>query len=186
MKNVNRIEQGANRYVVGPIASYDQKNEVFKRPFWDPRARGIFFGLSSTTTRADLARAVLEGTAFGLRQIIECLAGVTDGPVSEIRAVGGGTKNPLWNQIKADVLRTRLAVLEFQETSALGAALLAGLGIGLTGSFEAAAEVARAANRARVVEPDEGRAQQYDELYDLFGGLYPATRELAHRLSDTA
>ncbi|NQT85498.1 hypothetical protein HQ560_01960, partial [bacterium] len=83
-----------------------------RTPIWDPQARGIFFGLSTTTTRADLARAVLEGTAFGLRQIMECLEGVVDEPVSEIRAVGGGTRNPLWNQMKADVLRTRLAVLE--------------------------------------------------------------------------
>ncbi|NQT87295.1 xylulokinase, partial [bacterium] len=116
------------------------------------------------------------------RQIMECLEGVVDEPVSEIRAVGGGTRNPLWNQMKADVLRTRLAVLEFQETSALGAALLAGLGLGLYDSFETAASVARAANRTHIIEPDERRASRYDELYELFGELYPATRELAHRL----
>jgi len=157
-----------------------------RTPIWDPRVRGIFFGLSSTTQRADLARAVFEGTAFALRQVIECLEGVVGAPVDEIRAVGGGTKNPLWNQIKADVLRKRLAVLEFQETSALGAALLAALGVGLHESFEAAAEVARSCNRANVVEPDESRSVQYDELFALFAKLYPTTRELAHALASPA
>jgi len=157
-----------------------------RTPIWDPRARGIFFGLSSTTTRGDLARAVLEGTAFGLRQVIESLEGVVGAPVTEIRAVGGGTRNALWNQIKADVLRKRLAVLEFQETSSLGAALLAGLGAGLFPSFEAVAEVARASNRVQAVEPDEARSARYDELYALFAQLYPATRSLAHALAKAA
>jgi len=157
-----------------------------RTPIWDPLARGIFFGLSATTTRAELARAVFEGTAFALRQVIECLESVLGGPADEIRAVGGGTRNPLWNQMKADILRKRLAVLEFQETSALGAALLAGIGVGLYDSFEAAADVARSCNRARFVEPDESRAARYDELHALFAELYPATRSLAHALARAA
>ena len=154
-----------------------------RTPIWDPAARGCFFGLSSTTTRGDLARAVLEGTAFGLKQVIDSLEEVAGGPVAEIRTVGGGTKNTLWNQMKADVLRKPLAVLEFQETSSLGAALLAGLGVGLYDSLEAAAEVARSANSTRLVEPDERRAAQYDEFIEIFAALYPATRTLAHRLA---
>ncbi|MFP4058580.1 MAG: xylulokinase [Candidatus Brocadiia bacterium] len=155
-----------------------------RTPIWDPRARGAFFGLSANTTRADLARAVLEGTAFALRQVLDSLEDVAGVPVDEIRAVGGGTRNPLWNQIKADALRKRLAVLEFQETSALGAALLAGLGTGLYDSFQDAAQVAQAGNRAHRVEPDDARAERYDELFRLFAQLYPATRPLAHELAD--
>jgi xylulokinase len=168
---------GSNRVVYLPYLQGE------RTPIWDPAARGCFFGLSSTTTRGDLARAVLEGTAFGLKHILDSLEEVAGGPVDEIRTVGGGTKNPLWNQIKADVLRKPLAVLEFQETSSLGAALLGGMGIGLYGSLEAAAAVARSANSARRVEPDEGRAARYDELLDVFTELYPATRTLAHRLA---
>ena len=98
-------------------------------------------------------------------------------------AVGGGTKNPLWNQIKADVVGKPLAVLEFQETSSLGAALLGGLGAGLYGSFEETVAVARGANSARVVAPDAARTAQYAELLDVFTALYPATKALAHRLA---
>ena len=154
-----------------------------RTPLWDPLARGSFFGLSATTTRSDLARAVLEGTAFALRQVIESLEEIVGSPVDEIRAVGGGTKNPLWNQIKADVLRKRLAVLKFQETSALGAALLAGMGSGVYPSFEDAAAVARSSNQAQAVEPDPARAEAYDELYRSFVQLYPATRPIAHALA---
>jgi xylulokinase len=157
-----------------------------RTPLWDPRARGCFFGLSATTSRADLARAVLEGTAFALRQVVECLEGVTSAPVAEIRAVGGGTRNALWNQIKADVLRRRLAVLEYQETSALGAALLAARGVGLHATFAAAAEAARSCNGARRVEPEPSRSDAYEELYGQFARLYPATREVAHALSGRA
>ncbi len=153
-----------------------------RTPLWDPRARGAFFGLTSETGRAELARAVLEGTAFALRGIMDCLEEVLGASVEEIRAVGGGTRNPLWNQIKADVLRKRLAILEFQETSALGAALLAGLGAGLYRDFAEATAVARSCNSARPIEPDAGRAERYERLYRLFARLYPATREIAHAL----
>ncbi|HPD14746.1 MAG TPA: FGGY family carbohydrate kinase [Planctomycetota bacterium] len=154
-----------------------------RTPIWDPKARGSFFGLSTATTRADLARSVLEGTAFALRQVVACLETVLGSPLAEIRSVGGGTRNPLWNQIKADVLGKRLAVLEFQETSALGAALLAAVGAGLCESFAAAARAARAANRVRLIEPHASRTASYDYLFRLFAGLYPATRPLARRLS---
>ena len=154
-----------------------------RTPIWDPKARGCFFGLSSTTTRGDLARAVLEGTAFGLKHIIDSLEEVAGGPVGEILTVGGGTKNALWNQIKADVVGKPLAVLEFQETSSLGAALLGGLGAGLYGSFEETVEVARGANSARVVAPEPARTAQYAEQLDVFTALYPATKALAHRLA---
>ncbi|HUT36503.1 MAG TPA: FGGY family carbohydrate kinase [Planctomycetota bacterium] len=157
-----------------------------RTPIWDPLARGCFFGLSATTTRADLARAVLEGTALALRQVIECLESVVGSPVDEIRAVGGGTRNALWNQIKADVLRKRLAILEFQETSSLGAALLGAMGVGLHETFSSAAAAARSCNRAGAVAPDASRADSYDELYEQFAGLYPATRKIAHRLAASA
>jgi len=155
-----------------------------RTPLWDPKARGSFFGLTAETSRPDLARAVLEGTAFALRGIIDCLEEVLGTSVEEIRAVGGGTRNPLWNQIKADVLGKRLAVLEFQETSALGAALLAGMGAGIYEDFAQATALARSCNSARRVEPDPERAERYDQLYRFFTGLYPATRDIAHALGE--
>lgn len=154
-----------------------------RTPVWDPLARGLFIGLTARTTRADLARSVFEGTAFALRHVVECVDSVVGAPVGEIRAVGGGTKNALWNQIKADVLHRPLDVLEFQETGTLGAALLAGVGSGLYGSFEDAIAVARSVGGTRTVEPDGTRAALYDELFALYGQTYPLTKDLAHGLA---
>ena len=74
--------------------------------------------------------------------------------MEEIRAVGGGTKNGFWNQIKADVLQKPLYILEFQETGSLGAALLAGIGCGVYKSFEEAVHVARKITGVNRVNPD--------------------------------
>ena len=154
-----------------------------RTPVWDPLARGAFVGLSTGTTRRDLARAVFEGTAFSVRQLLESVEDIMGGAVQEIRAVGGGTRNPLWNQIKADVLQRPLHVLEFQEVGALGAALLAGVGLGVYGSFEDAMAVARAAVPVRTVEPDPAKAGLYENLFQLYTKLYPMTRDISHALT---
>ncbi len=168
---------GSNRLLYLPYLQGE------RTPVWDPLARGMFAGLTSATTRGDLARAVFEGTSFALRHIMDCAKDVGGRSPSEIRAVGGATKNTLWNQIKADVLGRPLQVLEFQETGALGGALLAGLGAGIYASFEEAVQVARSVGGARTVEPDPGLAALYAELFELYARLYPETRELMHRLA---
>jgi len=154
-----------------------------RSPIWDASARGMFFGLSTETALGDLARSVFEGTAFGLRQVLESLEEMIGRQVGEIRLVGGATRNAFWNQVKSDVLQKPLAILEFQETSSLGAALLAGVGAGFYDSFEAAAAVARSSCRVEVVEPNARMAQDYGRLYDVYCRLYPATRDLAHRMA---
>jgi xylulokinase len=157
-----------------------------RTPVWDPLARGAFVGLSSATTLADLARAVLEGGAFAVRQAFECAGGVLLEPSTEVRMVGGPASNALWNQIKAAVLGRRLDLLGGQETGALGAALLAGLGAGVYGSFEEAIGVARSAGEVSTVEPDAGMAARYAALADAYARLYPATREVSHALARLA
>ncbi len=155
-----------------------------RTPVWDPLARGVFIGLTSRTTRADMARAVFEGTAFALRHVVDCLDGVVPEPVREIRAVGGGTKNDLWNQIKVDVMGRPMDVLEFQETGTLGAALLGGLGADVYASFEEAVQVARSVGGARTVEPDAAAHDAYAERFALYCRLYESTADLAHELAE--
>jgi xylulokinase len=154
-----------------------------RTPVWDPLARGIFIGLSSSTTRKELARAVFEGTALGLRDVMMCLEEIRGAPVTEIRAVGGGTQNDLWNQIKADVLQKPLDVLDFQETGSLGAALLAGVGTKIYSSFQEASRVAREMIGTRRIEPNPALKDVYDELFSLYRKLYPQTREILHSLA---
>jgi xylulokinase len=121
---------------------------------------------------------VFEGVAFALRQVIAC----AEVEVGEIRAVGGGTRNDLWNQIKADVLNLPLHVLAFQEMGTLGAALLAGVGGGVYSTLEEAARVADRIADAKIVEPDPARAGLYDEVFALYAELYPQTKAIMHGL----
>ncbi|MCX8189276.1 MAG: FGGY-family carbohydrate kinase [Nitrososphaeria archaeon] len=96
-----------------------------RSPIWDPNARGVFFGLTLSHTKAHMVRAVLEGVAFGLKnnlEIIESL-GVS---VEEVRAAGAASKSNLWRQIKADVLGKRIAVSSVKDATMIGCAILAG------------------------------------------------------------
>jgi xylulokinase len=163
---------GSNRLLYLPYLQGE------RTPVWDPQARGVFIGLTASTGRGDLARAVFEGVAFALRQVIACAGN----EVAELRAVGGGTRNDLWNQIKANVLKLPLHVLQFQEMGTLGAALLAGVGGGVYGSLEEAMRVADRVADTKIVEPDPARARLYDELFALYAELYPQTKAVMHAL----
>ena len=90
----------------------------------------------------------------------------------------------LWNQIKADMLQREIDVLDFQETGTLGAALLAGLGAGVYGSFAEAVAVARRVGDTQTVAPDPAKAALYDELFALYVQGYPATRDIARGLAE--
>jgi xylulokinase len=132
-----------------------------------------------------MARAVFEGTALGLRDVMVCLEEREAGSVSEIRAGGGPMSNSLWTQLKADAIGKPLEVLEFQETGSLGAALLAATGCGLYGSLEEAAGVARRAVPTTIVEPGPG-SERMSARFQRYRELYLRTRELMHALAGGA
>jgi xylulokinase len=144
-----------------------------RTPHADPDARGAFVGLAADHGRGVLARAVLEGVAFGLRDSLELLAGLGERPVSA-RVSGGAARSTLWLRIVASVLGIPLERPAVEEGAAFGAALLAGVAGG------AYADVAEAVERAvhvrETVEPDPDWARVYDERYERFRALYPALR----------
>ncbi len=154
-----------------------------RAPVWDPRARGLFLGLTAGTTRGAMARAVLEGAAFSVRHLLESLERMTGSRVASLPAVGGGTRSIVGNRIRADILQRPLDVLRFQETAALGAALMAGIGAGVYGSLSAAADAVGGIQATDRVEPDRGRAAAYDRLYRVYREAYGRTRELMHELA---
>lgn len=146
-----------------------------RTPHLDASARGGWIGLTAKHTRAHLVRAILEGVAFSLNdclQIVESLGA----EVAAVRASGGGAKSPLWRQILAGVFGRPVASLETQEGSAYGAALLAMVG---TGAFDSVKEACSATIReVRRQEPDPDLAAVYRERHSVFGGLYPALKQL--------
>ncbi len=121
-------------------------------PYWDPRARGTLIGITRGTTRAHLARAVLEGIAYRTRDVVEAMA-AAGYPVTELRADGGAARNPWLMQFQADVLGVDVDVPADIETTALGSAYLAGLA---TGFFPAAATLAGLRREGRRYHPTAG------------------------------
>ena len=100
-------------------------------PYWDPEARGAVLGLTRGVTRAHLVRAALEALAYQTRDVIETMVAESGKPIAVLRVDGGAAANDFLMQFQADVLGTTVDRPKVVETTALGAALLAGLGSGL-------------------------------------------------------
>ena len=150
-----------------------------RTPHLDAQARGMWFGLTSAHTRAHLIRSILEGVAFSLRDSLEIFQEL-EIPVKQIRASGGGSRSFLWRQIQTDIYGKELVTLRTSEGSAFGAALLAGVGAKIYASVQ---ESAREAIQIRErMTPQAANVRRYDKQYQIYRSLYPAVRELAHRL----
>ena len=152
-----------------------------RTPHQDPYAKGAFIGLSLRHSRAHMARAVLEGVAFGMRDSLEIIRemGV---PIEQVRASGGGARSDLWRQIQADVNKAPLVTINVDEGPAYGAALLATVGTGLYGSVEEACDAT-----IRVVEscePDPAQSRQYDAWFAEYRAAYRALAPGFRRVAD--
>ena len=99
---------------------------------------GTILGLTLRTSRGQLLRSALEGLSFQLRHALEILKAEISAELMGIRVVGGGSKNPLWNQIRADVTDLPIIITDQKEYTALGAALTAFIGLGTYKSLEEA------------------------------------------------
>jgi xylulokinase len=143
-------------------------------PEWNGAARGVFYGLSLAHTREHLTRAILEGSAFGLRDILEAMRGAGL-EVRRLTIVGGGAKGALWPQIKADVTGLPVRVPESVETTATGAAILAAVGSGVHPSID---DAVRAFVRFRPEEhaPDPAAAGAYEDAYRRYRDVYFALK----------
>jgi len=145
-----------------------------RTPHPDPNARAAFVGLTLRHDKRHLARAVLEGVAFGLRDSFEILD-TMEVPIREVRASGGGARSAVWRQIQADVTGREHVTINVDEGPAFGVALLAGVG---TGVWASVAEACRAT--IRTVErspPDPAARAVYNRLYPIYRALYPALRD---------
>jgi xylulokinase len=141
-----------------------------RTPHADPLVRGAFVGLTHVHRRAHAARAVLEGVAYGLRDNLDLLlrAGVDRPDV--IRVSGGGARSGAWLQIVSDVMGVPLVTVESSEGAAVGAAMLAGVGVGVWPDAQSAAQACVRLDAE--VEPDQIRIGEYEERIGHFRGLY--------------
>jgi xylulokinase len=134
-------------------------------PHTDPRVRGAFIGLSAAHGRADLLKAVLEGTAYEVEIIRQAGEHITGQSIPVLITAGGGTRNRAWLQIKADISGCRIDATAEPEATLLGAALVAGIGSGLYAS-EAEAFSGLSSNPVEVFLPDGERHTVYRRLYE--------------------
>ncbi|MEA3408314.1 MAG: xylulokinase [Chloroflexota bacterium] len=151
-----------------------------RSPHWNPKARGVFVGLTMTHGRAEMARAVLEGVAFNLRTILQALTR-QGAPIEALRVIGGGARSALWRQILADVLdhpllRTELSV----EATSLGAAVAGGVAVGLFDDYAVVQDLVRVSPGER---PEPAAAARYAELYDVFAETYEALEPIYERIA---
>ena len=160
-------------------------------PYWDPFARGAMIGWSGAHTRAHAYRSLMEGVAFELRLHLDGLEAAAGVRVDSLRAMGGGSRSPLWAQIVADVTGRPLRLCEGREISARGAAVLAWAGAGLAagddtrcrdaarGSGATVSAVSRAMGRlGATVEPRPVVTAQYARLFAVQRQIYPRLREV--------
>ena len=146
-----------------------------RSPHNDPDARGVFFGMSMDTSRADMTQAVLEGVAFALRDSLE-VARSLGIKIQRTKICGGGAKSPLWRKIIANVMNIKVDVLEVEEGPSLGGAILAAVGCGIYPDVETAGK--KLAKVVDTVEPTPELAAKYEERYQKFKQLYPAMKQL--------
>jgi xylulokinase len=148
-------------------------------PEWNGAARGVFYGLTLAHTRPHLTRAVLEGSAYALRDILEAMRGAGL-DVRRLTMVGGGAKGALWRQIKADVTGLPVRVPTSVETTATGAAILAAVAAGVHPSISEATS-AFVSYEPEEVRPRPEAREAYEESYRRYRDVYAALRPVFGR-----
>lgn len=170
--DVQSVAPGSDGLIFLPYLSGE------RTPHKDANARGVFFGLSLSHSRAHLARAVMEGVAFGLNDSFRIFRELNV-PLQEVRAAGGGAKSDVWLQIQADVTGLPHSRLNVDEGPAYGAAILAGVA---TGRFESVPTATDAfIHPTSVVEPNPEHKPAYEAAYGLYRSLYTDLKAEFHR-----
>jgi xylulokinase len=143
-----------------------------RTPHPDPLARAAWIGLTLRHGRAHMTRALLEGVAFGMRDCFGLMAEAGLEATRQVRVSGGGAHSPLWQQILSSVLETELATVNTTEGAALGAALLAGVGMGRWADVHAACM--QAVTITGTTPPRADWVDSYRAGYSVYRELYPA------------
>jgi xylulokinase len=149
-------------------------------PNLDPRSLGAFLGLNDSTKKEDMVRAVVEGLNYAFLDMLKALEVGLGEKAERIIAIGGGTRNEFWMQNKADISGRPVVTLEIEEATALGAAMLAGVGVGV---YKNLAEASQRVNKpGKVFEPNIKLASIYAELFEIYRDIYPALHGINNKI----
>lgn len=149
-------------------------------PVVDPKSLGAFVGLSGRTTHGDMLRAIIEGLDYQFLDIVRAMESGLGMNVKSFVAVGGAVRNEFWMQNKADVVGRPIEVPDVEEATPLGAAMLAGIGVGLYQDEEDA--FARVSRPGKRYEPNLELSARYAEWFEVYRQLYPSLKAVSHGL----
>lgn len=150
-----------------------------RTPWKDPHASGNILGLKLKHSRAHVYRAILEGVAYGTRNVIEAME-TKDRPIKKIKACGGASKDSLWLQIISNVTGKEIITTEFGEAGILGSAIIAAAGVEENTIDEIAT---RMVNNDEDYKPDMKIHAEYQDYFDVYKGSYQGLNELMKKLS---
>jgi xylulokinase len=172
---VARIPPGSNYLLFAPWI-YGER-----APLDDCYVRATFLNLSAEHTREDMLRAVYEGVAYNIRWIVDIVEKEFKFSLPYLRVIGGGAKGKPWMQILADMTHRKIeTVCEPQEAGAVGAALVAAVGMGLYPDFESLRRVVKVDS---IYEPQPGNSEVYDSLYHHYRQIYRNLRGFYRKLN---
>jgi xylulokinase len=153
-----------------------------RSPRWNHDARGALIGLSVSSGKGDISRAILEGVAFNLRIILRILEQGISGGIDEVVLIGGGAKGGVWLQILSDVWQKPLAVPVYrEEATSLGAAVCGGIGIGAFKDYNVINDFNRI---EKTITPDAALAEQYEALFSVFDESYESLKGTYKKLAE--
>ena len=167
-----KIPAGSEGVVFLPYMSGERS------PIWNPYAKGVFYGLDFAKSKGHMVRACMEGVAFSLRHNLE-VAEAAGAEVKVLRAMGGSANSLLWTQIKADVTGKKVVVPASDTATTLGAAILAGVGVGVYKDYEEA--VSLTVRETRSHEPNPLNKETYDKTYRTYRELYESLKHMMVR-----
>lgn len=175
MQNMEKVPAGAEGLLFTPYLTGE------RHPYSDPQARGCWIGLTVRHTRYHLARAVVEGITFAMRDCLEVMRGLGV-QARQIRLSGGGARSTFWRQMQADVYGQTVAQINAQEGPAFGVALLAMVG---TGAYRNVPEACAATIKVtEEIQPVAEQQKKYEAVYGEYRKLYPLLAETNQRLSN--
>lgn len=163
LEEAAKTEAGSNRLVFLPYLMGE------RTPYSNPDAKGCFVGMTTTTTRGHMTRAVLEGVAFGLYDSLKILEEL-EIPIKQVRVIGGGAKSALWKQILADVFSLEIQEINTNQGGALGAAILAAVGAKKYSDVdEGCNAMIKVINK---IKPIYENVEKYQRIHPLYVDLY--------------
>ena len=150
-------------------------------PMVDDKSRGALVGMTGRATAGDIFRALIEGLCYQYNDMLTSLESCLPSKLDRCVTVGGVTRNKFWMQTKANIIGRPVELPAVEEATPLGAAILAGIGVGLYSDIDEAYE--RVYRPGETFQPDESLREKYENSFEIYQELYPALKPINQRLA---